>query len=218
MCRICVLIFISYCLIDAQDRAPDESPKEIVVKHEDGTFTLREVQLIGRGVPSFHAKILNGMSHDWEFPVFEVVYEGHELKDSTKKIRQSFTVRGMCTWAKGRECTVTKGLDFPLFFIETYEFKLIDGSMKLTPEEKRLDAERRIAQREAESQREAIERQRANERLAAARAAEAEQARKVRMACNVVYRDTSNKKIGDLTVKEEQQVRACQVLGLYSSK
>ena len=42
-----------------------------------------------------------------------------------------------------------------------------------------------------------------------------EERRKVRAACTAVYRDTADKKLGDLTVKEEQQVRACQALGLY---
>jgi hypothetical protein len=36
-----------------------------------------------------------------------------------------------------------------------------------------------------------------------------------RATCSAVYRNTADKKVGDLTVKEEQQVRACQALGLY---
>jgi hypothetical protein len=36
-----------------------------------------------------------------------------------------------------------------------------------------------------------------------------------RTNCAVIYRNTAEKKLGDLTVKEEQQVRACQVAGLY---
>jgi len=38
---------------------------------------------------------------------------------------------------------------------------------------------------------------------------------KVRAACALIYKNTIDKKINDLTVREEQQVRACQVLGLY---
>ena len=36
-----------------------------------------------------------------------------------------------------------------------------------------------------------------------------------RAACSSVYRNTANKKLGDLTVKELQQVQACQTLGMY---
>jgi hypothetical protein len=39
--------------------------------------------------------------------------------------------------------------------------------------------------------------------------------RNIRAACSAVYKDTADKKIRDLTVKEEQQVRNCQALGLY---
>jgi hypothetical protein len=46
-------------------------------------------------------------------------------------------------------------------------------------------------------------------------AREAEEQRKVRSACSVLYQGTAEKKIGDLTVREEQQVRACQALGQY---
>jgi hypothetical protein len=43
----------------------------------------------------------------------------------------------------------------------------------------------------------------------------AEERRKIRAACTVIYRNTVDKKVKDLTVGEEQQVRACQALGLY---
>jgi hypothetical protein len=44
--------------------------------------------------------------------------------------------------------------------------------------------------------------------------AAAEQAR-LRAACAVIYRDTAKKKVSDLTVDEEQKVRACQALRMY---
>jgi hypothetical protein len=43
----------------------------------------------------------------------------------------------------------------------------------------------------------------------------AEERRKIRAACTAIYKNTVDKKISDLTVGEEQQVRACQALGLY---
>ena len=46
-------------------------------------------------------------------------------------------------------------------------------------------------------------------------AKEAAERRKLRAACSVLYQNTADRKIADLTVREEQQVRACQALGLY---
>jgi hypothetical protein len=39
---------------------------------------------------------------------------------------------------------------------------------------------------------------------------------KIQMACGVIYQNTINKKVSDLTVREEEQVRACQALGFYN--
>jgi len=44
---------------------------------------------------------------------------------------------------------------------------------------------------------------------------EAKAAEERRKACGVIYQNTADKKIRDLTVKEEQGVRTCQALGLY---
>jgi hypothetical protein len=38
---------------------------------------------------------------------------------------------------------------------------------------------------------------------------------KIRAACKVIYEKTADTKVKDLTVREEQQVRACQALNLY---
>lgn len=46
----------------------------------------------------------------------------------------------------------------------------------------------------------------------------AEERRKVRVACAAIYQATIDKKVKDLTVREEQQVRSCQVLNLYPPK
>jgi hypothetical protein len=72
---------------------------------------------------------------------------------------------------------------------------------------KRLTADRK--KREADEQAR-YERAKAVEEVKAA-----EERAKVRTACALLYEKTANKKIGDLTVKEEQQVRSCQLLGLY---
>lgn len=48
-----------------------------------------------------------------------------------------------------------------------------------------------------------------------AEAQAAEQRRKVRAACSDTYQKTADKKVADLTVLEEQQVRACQAFSMY---
>jgi len=75
--------------------------------------------------------------------------------------------------------------------------------------QKRLAAKRKKKQAEGE----ALEAKAKAERDAKA----AEERRQVRAACGAVYQSTAdiNKKVGDLTVREEQQVRACQALDLY---
>src|ERR1035441_6357020 len=69
---------------------------------------------------------------------------------------------------------------------------------RLALEQKRKDAERdaRIAKYRAEQE-----------------AAAAEERRKIRAACAVIFQATVDKKVKDLTVGEEQKVRACQALG-----
>jgi hypothetical protein len=71
---------------------------------------------------------------------------------------------------------------------------------RLAEEQKKKDAElnARLAKYRAEKE-----------------AAEAEERRKIRTACSGIYQNTVDKKVKDLTVREEQQVRACQALGLY---
>jgi hypothetical protein len=72
---------------------------------------------------------------------------------------------------------------------------------------KRLAAERRRKQAEEEL--------RYAKAKAEQDAKEVAERRKLRAACSVLYQNTADKKIADLTVREEQQVRACQALGLY---
>jgi len=219
---------------------------EIAVEDEDGSFTLRDVQLIGRGVPEFKAKVINGLNHDWDGPVFTVVYQGHDLKDPSKRIRQSFVAEGKmycwreggglcapCNWPKSGTCWLSQELHFPLFFVEKCEFKLTGGIKKPTDTElekqkiERQEQEKKAAETQAktdaaEAARQkqlAAERKRrqaeADARDARAKAEKDAKAAEVRLACTVIYRNTADRKISDLTVKEEQQVRACQALGLY---
>ena len=67
----------------------------------------------------------------------------------------------------------------------------------------------------ARQARQADEQRKIARQLAERKAKAAEERRRVRAACVIIYQTTANKKLSDLTVKEEQQVRACQALGLY---
>lgn len=71
---------------------------------------------------------------------------------------------------------------------------------RLAAEQKKKDAERdaRIAKYRDEEEAKAVE-----------------ERRKLRAACSAVYQTTADTKLKDLTVKQEQQVRACQALGIY---
>ena len=76
------------------------------------------------------------------------------------------------------------------------------------------EAERKEVLAAQEEQRRKREVAQAEER----RKREAEDYAKDHAICVQVYKRTSNKKVSDLTVKEEQQVRACQLLGLYQPR
>lgn len=84
------------------------------------------------------------------------------------------------------------------------------------------EASRRAAeidQRHAEGLKQNDETQRAAVEIAVAKAREAARIRAeervAKEVCPGVYKETADKKVADLTVKEEQQVRACQVIGMY---
>ena len=74
---------------------------------------------------------------------------------------------------------------------------------------------RRDAQYEAwKAERDARRAAEAEEEKRAAEEQAAEQ-RRIQAACRIIYQKKANRKVNDLTVQEEQQVRACQLLGLY---
>jgi hypothetical protein len=92
----------------------------------------------------------------------------------------------------------------------------------LSPEDRRFAAEakaKKDAEEAARQKRLAAEQKRRdlelNKRITNERAKAAEQRRKVQVACAVIYQNTANKRLTDLTVKEEQEVRLCQALGFY---
>jgi len=82
-------------------------------------------------------------------------------------------------------------------------------------EQARIAADQaRIVEAEQKKKEEA-ERPRRERAAAAERARIAEEHRRIRAACSMIYKSTANRKISDLTVGEDQQVKACQAVGLY---
>src|ERR1022692_1504547 len=108
--------------------------------------------------------------------------------------------------------------------VQSVEFSFPDDWQ--SPEDKRIANQAQAKKNAAETgcrKRRAAERKKKeaefSARVAKERADEearvAEERRRVRVACNTTYQNTADKKVKDLTVKEEQQVRVCQALGLY---
>lgn len=104
--------------------------------------------------------------------------------------------------------------------------RAIDAEQKVAAAEEaaRAEAQRIAADKEAEREKRLAAQRKRQDAEAKARyakqkaeeeAAAAEKLARLRAACAGVYKKTVDKKIKDLTVGEEQQVRACQAAGLY---
>jgi hypothetical protein len=238
--RIAVIPIFSALLCLPKLAAVDDHVQEIVVQTDDGTFTMRDVQFIGRGAPEFTAKVYNGLGHDWKVPRFSITYDGHDPNDASKQIHQAFTVDGMCVWPKGHECTLFKYLDFALFVIDKYDFKLVGGIRTPSDADNAAEAERKqladaeqAKKDEEQTKKEESDaarrkklaaeqrKRRAEEEALLAKiraeqdAKEATERAKLKATCRLVYQSTIDKKQGDLTVREAEQIRACQSLNFY---
>ena len=82
-------------------------------------------------------------------------------------------------------------------------------------EKRRIAAEERAKMDAAEAARQEQLAAQWKKREAQQQAKHAAERRKIRANCTVIYQNTIDKKVKELTVREEEQVRACQVLGLY---
>lgn len=151
----------------------------------------------------------------------------HQKDGSKVEFPFNVNVCDVCDFRKGSAVRAThQFLEGPYTSddLESVEFALPDTWQ--SPEDRRLAAEVQ-AQTEAT---EAVRRKRlaaeqkrkqtkANAEYAKMKAEgdarAAEERRNVRAACTAIYRNTVDKKVTDLTVREEQQVRACQASGLY---
>lgn len=89
----------------------------------------------------------------------------------------------------------------------------VDFTASLKAIQSRRNAEDALAAVRKHKEAEATARR---EKIKAAEDAKAQGERATtRAACSAIYQGTIDKKVTDLTVREDQQVRACQALGLY---
>jgi hypothetical protein len=129
------------------------------------------------------------------------------------RVSRSFQVEG----TKG--CTVD--LAKVTLISASYETKIlahndvpeVDFTDQLKAIQARRDTEEVLAAGRKRKEAEAAARR---AKIKAAEDAKAQEERaKARAACSAIYQSTIDRKVADLTVREEQQVRACQALGLY---
>ncbi len=90
-----------------------------------------------------------------------------------------------------------------------------DAEEAAQAEEERVQAEKDAAAAARKKRLSSERRKKEAEEQARYAKAKADEAARVRAACAAIYKNTANKKVSDLTVKEAQQVQTCQVLGLY---
>jgi len=98
-----------------------------------------------------------------------------------------------------------------------HEGPTVDFTDQLKAIQRKRDVEAARQQRLAadRKQKEANEAARLAQIQAEESARAAEERRKIRAACSAIYQSSIDKKVRDLTVREEQQVRACQASDLY---
>ncbi len=193
--------------------------EDIAVPLEGGKLLIRDVRFLGvrsgEAVPELYFKVENHTKMPWW------------------EIELNFTISATCKdrnrrWVIPASFSVGYSEEHVVGNVYQENYDPLDGKVEgchtetirvdldAARNESRLifgpERAKKEAAEAARRKRVAAER-RQHEEDAAAQAAE--QRRKVRAACAVTYQSTADKRVSDLTVREEQQVRACQALGLY---
>jgi hypothetical protein len=217
--------------------------EDITIPFEGGTFLIKEARFIrGRAtnfIPEFYFRIYNNTSSQWDLKLRlditrrcqdgmgDPKQSSRVAQFSVKQDQYQVYVDPKPLMGETGGCVLEK-MDVSLISAENRNWR-ISG---ITGE--RIDLEkRREIEALAQAKKDAIESER-KKRLAAeqkkknteleARSVtakaeqeqkDAEARRKLRANCTTIYQNTIDKKVRDLTVREEEQVRACQTLGLY---
>ncbi len=224
--RFLLFVFVSTSLSFGQTY-------EVKDQHGIPVVTIGKVKLFRHSdyfkedIPDFEAVVTNTSGQDLHtVPLIVTIH----LKDGTTT---DFQIRaaGICSVCDLRmdatskaTHTFSKPWAYTPETFESIEFSLPNSF--LSPEDKRLlnEAEQKAAEEQAKKdaaeavrrKRLAAEQKKKDAELDARLAKEkAEERRRVRAACSGIYENTVDKTVSSLTVGEEQQVRACQALGLY---
>ena len=99
--------------------------------------------------------------------------------------------------------------------VRTRQTGWISSALILTGAAQKAEQDRLEAAQKAEQDRRAAGLKAEQEEKAKKQTEEAAERARVRAICATVYHDTIDTKLKDLTVREDQQVRACQALDLY---
>jgi uncharacterized membrane protein len=171
--------------------------------------------------------LCNGEPRQWTIPVFTSLgFVGdHELVKEYTEVVISLVgkVDGCKTEIIKTSLIFADGIAMPSFRAIHIDgvYERIDFTNQLQELKVKHEAEA-AAEAQAQAIRDAAlaARQKREEAEEAARqkreeAAAAFKRRKARAACTVIYHNTIDKKVNELTVREEEQVRACQALDLY---
>jgi hypothetical protein len=193
---------------------------DIAIPLEDGSIKIGGAAFIRYGyavVPELSFAISNSTSSFWNLTIrFDIT---GACKGEARRWSHSVTIalkeseatlyKEIVPMAGDLDGCVTKKVEASLVSAENSK-RRVDG-MAENARQKRLAAELKRNQAVADAEQ---KRKRA-ETDAQHAGAIAEERRKARAACAAVYQKTIDTKVKDLTVREEQQVRACQALGLY---
>ena len=171
--------------------------------------------------------IVNNTSDGWDLKLRldgstqcdgQTVFLNRIIKISLRQGASSKVAEGHEQQVHGKDggCVISK-FDASLLTAENNDLRinLVSGERIDLKKQRELAAEAQAKQdaiEEARQRRIASEQKKKNVEL---NAAKAEEMRKLRANCTTIYQNTIDKKVRDLTVREEEQVRACQVLGLY---
>ena len=182
-----------------------------------------KIHIVGTACNTFGTPDLNGTmagaGHGWRDAVFQVTIENPDTRKEVKLSVNRILSAGARPERFSQYIANLMFEGFPKCKISNVTFTFLSGESdggdaKLAEER---DAQRKQREQQAEARKKAFDKRAAEEDAQATALAKKrnEELQRARPACHAIYLSTGDKKIADLTVKEEQAVRACQTLGLY---
>ena len=222
-----VLLVLTAC--EAPELGDDVTGRSIELKDRHGisVASISDIKLfhystmLKETVPRFEGVLKNTSGTELSLSIIGILRmkNGTSVKFQVGRINSAlnlFRACDPCDFEKDSESQIGYPFPGPLFVrddVQSLEFSL--PSSWQSPEDERLAAQK-IQKAAAEEKRKRAEENARYARIKAEEDAKAVTERaKVRAACALIYKNTIDKKINDLTVREEQQVRACQALDMY---